>query len=120
MQFLSPYSFWLLLFIPIFIFVYVRAQRRRKQTALQFASARTAAQILTKGPGRRRHLPAIFFLIGLTITIVALARPSAIVTLPSTEVTVILTIDVSRSMRQVDMKPSRIEAAKQAARNFVE
>ncbi|MBI3538530.1 MAG: VWA domain-containing protein [Chloroflexi bacterium] len=120
MQFLSPYSFWLLLFIPIFIFVYVRAQRRRNQTALQFASARTAAQILTKGPGRRRHLPAIFFLIGLAITIVALARPSAVVTLPSTEVTVILTIDVSRSMRQVDMKPSRIEAAKQAARNFVE
>jgi len=119
-SFLSPLSFWLLLAIPLLAWVYIRAQRNRQKTARVFASAAFAKQIISRGPGRRRHIPAIFFLVGLVITIIALARPSAIVTLPTNEVTVILAIDVSRSMRQVDIKPNRIEAAKQAARNFVE
>ncbi len=120
MTFQSPLSFYLLLAIPILAFVYGRAQRRRRQTALQFANPVTARFVVGKGPGRRRHIPAIFFLLGLVVTIVALARPTAVVTLPTSEVTVVLTIDVSRSMRQTDMKPTRIDAAKQAARNFIE
>jgi Ca-activated chloride channel family protein len=52
--------------------------------------------------------------------IVALARPTALITLPAQEGTVILTIDTSGSMQADDLKPSRMEAAKTAARAFVD
>jgi Ca-activated chloride channel family protein len=62
----------------------------------------------------------MLLLIGLTVMMVALARPVATITLPSQQGTVILTFDVSGSMRADDVKPSRLEAAKAAAQTFVE
>jgi Ca-activated chloride channel family protein len=79
---------------------------------------------LVQGAGRRtqgfrRHVPPILFLVALTILIVALARPQTVVSLPRLEGTVILGFDVSGSMVADDLKPSRLEAAKNAAREFV-
>jgi Ca-activated chloride channel family protein len=68
----------------------------------------------------RRHIPPALFLIGLTILAISLARPQTVVSLPRVEGTVILTFDVSGSMAADDMKPNRMEAAKVAARSFVE
>ena len=68
----------------------------------------------------RRHIPPALFLAGLTILIVALARPQTVVSLPRVEGTVILAFDVSGSMAADDMKPTRMEAAKAAARDFVQ
>ncbi|CAN5863246.1 hypothetical protein BH10CHL1_BH10CHL1_15970 [soil metagenome] len=70
--------------------------------------------------GRRRHLPPIFFLLGLILLLVALARPQAVISLPRIEGTVILAFDISGSMAAEDLKPTRMEAAKVAARDFVE
>ncbi|HET7375919.1 MAG TPA: VWA domain-containing protein, partial [Anaerolineae bacterium] len=78
------------------------------------------AQAQGRGLSRRRHLPFLFFLIGLTILIVALARPQAVVSLPKVQGTVILAFDVSGSMAADDLKPTRMEAAKAAARDFVQ
>jgi Ca-activated chloride channel family protein len=69
--------------------------------------------------GLRRHVPPILFLIGLAILTFALARPKAVVSLPRLAGTVILTFDVSGSMAATDMNPSRMEAAKAAAREFI-
>ena len=69
--------------------------------------------------GRRRHIPMILFLVGLTTMLVALARPQAVVSLPRLESTVILSFDVSGSMAADDIQPTRMEAAKAAAREFV-
>lgn len=71
-------------------------------------------------PGRRRYIPIALFLSGLAILIFALARPQAVVSLPQQEGVVILAFDVSGSMAADDLQPSRIEAAKAAARAFVE
>src|SRR2546427_11063304 len=73
-----------------------------------------------KGPGLRRHVPPALFILALAVMAIAVARPQATVAVPSQEGTVILTIDVSGSMLAEDMKPNRMEAAKAAARAFVD
>ena len=70
--------------------------------------------------GVRRHIPSALFLVALMILIVALARPQTVVSLPRLEGTIILTFDVSRSMAADDLKPTRLQAAKTAARAFVQ
>ncbi len=72
------------------------------------------------GPGLRRHIPPAFFLLGVTILLLALARPQAVVSLPRVEGTIILAFDVSGSMAATDLEPTRMEAAKAAARDFVQ
>jgi Ca-activated chloride channel family protein len=69
--------------------------------------------------GRRRHIPAVLFLIGVTILFVALARPEMELNHPRREGTVILAFDVSASMKAKDLEPTRMQAAKKAARTFV-
>jgi Ca-activated chloride channel family protein len=120
MDFLWPYLLWLLLAIPVLVAAYILMQRRRQRFALRYASLSLVKEAIGRGPGFRRHIPAILYLIGLTAMIIALARPVHVVTLPSQEGTVILTIDVSGSMRAEDLAPTRLEAAKAAARTFVE
>jgi Ca-activated chloride channel family protein len=111
---------WLLLLAPLLVLAYLWAQRRRKRYALRFATLSLVREALGRGPGWRRHVPPALFLAGLAVMLFALARPLSVVTLPAQEGTVILTMDVSGSMRAEDMDPNRLEAAKSAARAFVE
>src|SRR5256714_1643212 len=84
--------------------------------ASRFSSIRTIAAFAS---ALRRHVPPLLFLVALTLMIVAIARPAAVVTLPSQHETVILAMDVSGSMRAADVQPSRIAAAQTAARSFI-
>jgi Ca-activated chloride channel family protein len=70
--------------------------------------------------GKRRHIPVLFILLGITLLLFGLARPEMIVRLPRVEGTVILAMDVSQSMSADDLEPTRIEAAKEAALAFIE
>jgi Ca-activated chloride channel family protein len=115
-----PGLLWLLFLVPVLALAYLWAQRRRRKYAARYASLIVVKDALGKGPGFRRHIPVILFLAGLAVGIFALSRPSATVTLPSNRGTVILAIDISGSMRAHDIKPSRIEAAKAAAKSFIE
>jgi Ca-activated chloride channel family protein len=116
MSFLWTNMLWLLLLVPVLIIVYLLMLRRRQKYALRYSSLSLIKNAIGSGPGFRRHIPPMLFLIGLTVMVVALAT----VTLPSQQGTIILTFDVSGSMRADDIKPSRLEAAKAAARAFVE
>ncbi len=120
MSFIWPMMFVLLLLIPLCVVLYLRQQRRRQRLAANYASFGLGQQGTGRRPGARRHIPIIVFLIGLTTLIVALARPQTVVSLPKIEGTVILAFDVSGSMAADDMQPTRMEAAKAAARDFVE
>jgi Ca-activated chloride channel family protein len=120
MSFLWIRMLWLLLLVPVLVLVYILLQRRRQKYAVRYASLSLVKDALGRGPGVRRHIPAILFLVGLAVAIVALARPATTVVLPSQQGTVILTLDISGSMRAEDMQPNRLEAAKAAARAFVE
>jgi Ca-activated chloride channel homolog len=111
---------WLLFLVPVFVLVYLWAQRRRRKYAARYASLLLVKDAMGRGPGFKRHVPAILFLAGLTVGILALARPEATVLLPSSKGMVILAMDASGSMRAQDLQPSRFEAAKAAAKAFIE
>ncbi len=119
MIFLWPQYLWLLLLVPILIGAYL-ALLRRKKVAVRFADLGLVKQAIGPGQAMRRHLPPALFLLALTLAIIAIARPSAMVTLPSEGRTIVLAIDVSLSMRATDIEPSRIVAAQAAAREFVQ
>ena len=118
MTFIWPQLLWLLLAVPLVVGAYVMLLRRKRKAALKYASLLLIHD--AQGAGRvRRHVPPLLFLAALILMIVAVARPAAVVTLPSAHETVILAMDVSGSMRATDVKPSRIVAAQEAARGFV-
>jgi Ca-activated chloride channel family protein len=110
---------WLLLLVPPIVIAYVVLLGRKKKAAMRYASLGLIRDALSAGQRFRRHVPPLLFLVALVLMLVAIARPSAVVTLPSQHETVILAMDVSGSMRATDVKPSRIVAAQEAARAFV-
>ena len=119
MSFIWPTMLFSLLLIPLFVGIYLLMQQRRKQLRANFGNLGFAPGGKGNQPGVRRHVPVAFYMIGLTILAVALARPQAVVALPKQEGTVILMFDVSGSMAADDLKPTRLEAAKVAARDFI-
>jgi Ca-activated chloride channel family protein len=119
MNFLWPEMLWLLGVVPAAIVVYLVLLRRRKRGALRYASLAVMKDAMGAGQRFRRHVPPLLFVVALTLMIVAIARPTAVVTLPSQHETVILALDVSGSMRAADVKPSRLVAAQEAAKAFV-
>jgi Ca-activated chloride channel family protein len=119
MTFLWPEMLWLLLIVPALVAGYLMLLRRKKKFALRYASLSVVKESMGSGQRIRRHIPPLLFLLSLTVMILAIARPAAVVTLPSQYGTVILAIDVSGSMRANDVQPSRIVAAQAAARSFV-
>ncbi len=105
--------------IPLFLGVYLLLQRRRRLMSARYGNLGLGGDAGGRQPGLRRHVPQVFFLIGLAVLFFALARPQAVVALPKQEGTVILDFDVSGSMAADDIKPTRMEAAKTAALDFV-
>ncbi len=118
MTFQWPQLLWLLAIVPVLVAAYFFLLRRKRKTAVKYASLSMVKEAMGAGPGIRRHVPPVLLLLALTITILALARPAAVITLPSQRDTVILAMDVSGSMRAADVEPDRITAAQQAARAF--
>jgi len=105
--------------VPVLVGAYVILLRRKQKSALRYASLSVMKDALGASHRLRRHVPPLMFLAAFTLIILAIARPAAVVTLPSQHETVILSMDVSGSMRATDVKPSRIAAAQDAARAFV-
>ena len=120
MTFIWPGMLWLLLAVPALVALYVLLQRRRKQGAVRYASLDLVHAALGRGQRLRRHLPPLLFLLALIALIVAIARPTAVVTLPSEQRTIIMAMDVSLSMRAADIEPTRLAAAQAAAKAFVQ
>ena len=122
MTFVWPILLLLLLLAPVAVLLYVRAQRARQRRLASLGSmgwVQAGGAGAAKRLGRRRHIPPILLLLGLSLVLFALARPKAVMSLPRLSGTVLLTFDVSGSMAADDMKPTRMEAAKVAAREFV-
>ena len=110
---------WLLLAVPLLVALYVLMLRRRKPAAVRFASVALVREALGPGQRLRRHLPPLLLLGALTAMLLAIARPTAVITLPSEQRTIVLAIDVSLSMRATDVEPSRMVAAQEAAKAFI-
>jgi len=119
MSFIWPAMLVLLLSVPLFGVLYVWLGRRRRRFAERYGSLGIVQEAAGRRLGRRRHIPPALFLAGLTFLMIGLARPQAEVSLPKIEGIVMLAFDVSGSMAADDFKPTRLEAAKAVAMDFV-
>ncbi len=120
MSFQWPWFLYSLALIPVLIAVYVWAVRRRKRFAVRYSSISLVRNVLPAHSWLRRHLAFILFALALASLLVALARPVAITDVPADKTTIVLAIDVSRSMCSTDVTPNRLEAAQAAALSFVQ
>jgi Ca-activated chloride channel family protein len=120
MSFVNPWWLLALAGVAALIAAYVLAQRRRGRYAVRFAALPLLERVTGPGPGWRRHIPAVAFVLVTLGLVAALARPIVEVQVPRERATVIVALDVSVSMQATDVTPSRIAAASAAARTFVE
>ncbi len=118
MSFIWPAMLYSLFVIPLGIAFYLFLQQRRRQFAARYGSFGLLSG--STGLSLRRQIPPFFFLIGLTLLTLALARPQMVVSLPRQAGTIILAFDVSGSMAAKDVDPTRMDAAKTAAQDFVQ
>jgi len=119
MQFLWSDLLWLLLIVPLLIAAYVFVLRRRKKAAVRYASLSLVRDAIGPRQWLRRHLPAALLLLAVVCALLGVARPTAVFTLPTAHQTIVLAIDVSRSLRATDIKPSRLGAAQNAVKAFI-
>ena len=115
MTFLWPASFYLLGLIPAPAGLYFWIQTRRQRYAVRYSSLSLVRDILPTHSWLRRHLPFMLLLCALSSVALAMTRPVSIVSVPAGQTTIVLAIDVSRSMCSTDVAPNRLEAAKAAA-----
>ncbi len=120
MDLLWPEFLLLLGLIPLVVAAYIWMLRRRRRFAVRYSSLALVREALPHQSRLRRHLPFALFLLGLASLVIASGRPVTVVSVPAGQTTVILAMDVSRSMCSTDIQPSRLEAAKAAALSFIQ
>jgi len=120
MAFLWSPLLWSVALVPLLVALYIWLQTRRRKYAVRYASLALVKPAMDARTRWRRYIPPALFFVALASMLVALARPVALVRTPKQEGIVMLALDSSLSMRAEDLKPNRFEAARTAARSFVE
>jgi Ca-activated chloride channel family protein len=118
-SFASPEYLWLLLLVPLAVALYFLVLHRRKKVAVRYGNFGMLRQAMGTSGRLRRHIPPLLFLIALGLMLVAVAKPTAVISVSSHKSRVILSMDVSGSMRATDVKPSRVEAMQAAAKAYI-
>jgi Ca-activated chloride channel homolog len=120
-EFTWPVMLWALVLLPALIGWYVVGVRRaRRRAAERFAERPLFEQLATSLPGLRRHVSMALYFVALALLLGAVGRPVMGIPLPINKAVVVLAVDTSGSMMAPDLEPSRLEAAKIAARTFVD
>lgn len=118
-SFLAPERLWVLVVVPLLVVGYIYLVLRKKKTGMRFTNTAVLSRVVPKQSQWRRHLAVALSLAALVALSFAWARPNGIEMVPRERATVVVVIDISRSMEATDVKPTRLEAAKQAALSFV-
>jgi Ca-activated chloride channel family protein len=116
----QPLALLALLAIPALVAAYVVFEQRRRAAGARFATLALLPNLVERVPSARRHLPVAILLVALTAMIFGVARPHANLTVSRKEATIILALDVSRSMTATDVRPTRLQAARNAAAAFLD
>jgi Ca-activated chloride channel family protein len=119
MTFIWPAMLWALLALPLLVVGYLWLLRRRRKTALRYASLALVKEALGRRGAWRRHVPPALLWLAIAALLLATARPAAVISLPLQEQTIVLAMDVSGSMRATDVQPNRLVASQEAAKAFV-
>jgi Ca-activated chloride channel family protein len=120
MSFTWPLALAALALLPVLVAVYIDRDRRRVASQAEFGNPDLLPNVVDREPGRLRYLPPLILLVALVFMIVGVARPHATVNVPREEATIVLAMDTSRSMKATDVEPTRLDAARVAAKTFLD
>lgn len=116
----APLFLLVLLAAPVAVVLYWRRERRIAAGQAAFASPALMPSVLPVRPGRRRHLPLIAYLLALVVLAIALARPQVAESVTVDQARIVLATDQSGSMAATDVLPTRLDAARRAAGDFLD
>jgi Ca-activated chloride channel family protein len=119
LAFMSPERLLILLVIPLVVLGYIFATRRKNRRGMRFTNTSMLDVVVPKQSQWRRHVAVALSLLSLITLTAAFARPKTQIDVPRERATVVLVIDASLSMQATDVHPSRLDAAKRAAIEFV-
>ncbi len=119
MTFLASWRLLLLLGPLALLVAYLWVQRSRRRVAVRFTSVDLLASVAPRRSGWQRHVASAILLAALVLLVLGFAQPARVERTPKQRATVILTLDISGSMIANDVTPTRLAAAQQAARGFV-
>jgi Ca-activated chloride channel family protein len=120
MRFEWPLALAALAVLPVMVALYLDRDHRRVASQAEFGNPDLLPNVVDRSPGRLRYLPPLTLLVALVFMIVGVARPHATVSVPREEATIVLALDVSRSMKATDVEPTRLDAARVAAKTFLD
>lgn len=120
LKFADPQRLWILLIVPVVIIGYLFALKRKHRIGMRYPNTTLLGRVATKQSQWRRHLAVALSLLSLIALSVAWARPQGVESIPRERATVVLVVDISMSMEATDVKPSRLEAEKTAALEFLD
>jgi Ca-activated chloride channel homolog len=118
-RFAQPLVLVALVAVPLLALLWIANDRRRREAGARFSSLGLLPNLAPQRPGRLRYVPLALLLLALTAMILGAAKPHAHISVPRKEATVVLAIDVSRSMTATDVAPSRLAAARNAGDAFL-
>ncbi len=116
----APGRLWILLVVAVLVAGYVAVQLRKPKYTVKFTNLELLQSVAPSRPGWKRHAAAVAFVAGLGVLVLALAMPQRRTKVPTNRATVILAIDTSLSMQATDVAPTRLAAAKDAAKLFLD
>ncbi len=119
-DFMNPGRLWALAALPLLIIAYLVILRLKGRTGIRFTNTSVLAAILPKQSQWRRHVAVAMSLCSLVALAMAWARPLGVENVPRERATIVVVIDASLSMKATDVKPNRLDAAKEAATAFID
>lgn len=118
LQFMRPERLWWLVLIPVLVLLYAGLLFRRRRNSRAHTIAKLE-RVLPRQQAWKRHVAVGAAVLSLAALNVAYAQPKGEVEVPRDRATVVVTIDISRSMIAEDVAPNRLDAAKAAAKDFL-
>ena len=119
-DFFAPLRLWALLALPLLIALYILGLHFSRRNGIRYTNTGVLAAVLPKQRQWRRHVTVAMALCSLVLIAGAWARPAGVEKIPRERATVVLVLDGSQSMQAADVAPSRLDAAKAAAKQFVD
>lgn len=119
LDFADPERLWVLVLIPLLVAGYVVALLQKNKLGMRFTNTTILSRVAPRQSQWRRHLAVALSLLSMGALSIAWARPTGIEMVPRERATVVMVMDVSLSMQATDVKPNRLDAAKESALQFV-